>query len=118
MTFESDTIAVRSVRRALAPLLNGDARIARDVVLAASEIVTNVVQHTEDGGRFEAWIDDDYIVLRVHDDGAGFPTASEHQSERGERGLAIVAKIAEAWGVEPTSPGKVVWARFSQQVAP
>jgi len=54
--FEHDRRAPEEARQEMDQLLNvPDDPIADDVRLAASELVTNVVTHTDDGGELRAW---------------------------------------------------------------
>ena len=85
--------------------------------LATSEIVSNVVEHTHDGGRLDAW-DDNPLVLEVEDYDPNIPTIPATGTEQGGRGLALVEGLAEAWGIEPTETGKVVWAKFERPTSP
>ena len=48
--FDHDDTAPRGARHALSPIV-GSGDFADDIKLAASELVTNVVQHTDAGGR-------------------------------------------------------------------
>ena len=108
--FEHDPAAPRGARRALDPLLADDA-FAESVKLAASEMVSNVVQHTADGGRLDAW-DDDPLLIEVSDHELTELAPVAEPSEAGGRGLLIVDHTADDWGVSKTSTGKVVWAQF------
>jgi anti-sigma regulatory factor (Ser/Thr protein kinase) len=115
--FEHDPSAARLAREAIAPLLHEDGKFADDVQLVTSEIVSNVVEHTHDGGRLDAW-DDNPLVLEVEDFDPNIPTIPPVQTEQGGRGLSLVDGLAEEWGVEPTETGKVVWAKFERPTPP
>ncbi len=115
--FDCEPHAPRAARRAIAPLLHENGRFAEDVQLATSEMVTNVVEHTHDGGRLEAW-DDDPLLIEVEDFNAITPTVPAVPAERGGRGLAIVTHVADDWGVVPTELGKIVWAKFRRPRPP
>ena len=72
----------------------------------ASELVSNVVDHT-----------DSEPVLRVETDGAavadrgtGLPALIETSYDRFWLGLHLVAALADAWGFVPSLDGKTVWA--------
>jgi anti-sigma regulatory factor (Ser/Thr protein kinase) len=80
--------------------------------LLSSELVTNAVIHARSAIELEAaWTSSD-LRVDVRDVGggrvrtAGDPPPSEAE---GGRGLAIVASLADAWGVEDTGRGKSVW---------
>ncbi len=53
--FGHDHTAAKGARKAVMRIFPEDGPIADDVALAASELVTNVVLHTQDGGRLDAW---------------------------------------------------------------
>ena len=114
--FDHHESAPRRVRRALEPLIatEGDP-IANDVRLVVSELVSNVVQHTRDGGIMRAWDPKPDVPFRLEvadpdERGAACPTTDDH----GGRGLQIVNELADDWGVERTDRGKTVWAEFDR----
>ena len=115
--FPHDPAAPRLAREAIAPLLHEEGEFADDVTLVTSEIVSNVVEHTHDGGRLDAW-DDNPLVLEVEDYDPNVPTIPPAGTERGGRGLSLVNDLAEEWGVERTETGKVVWAKFERPAPP
>jgi anti-sigma regulatory factor (Ser/Thr protein kinase) len=88
-----------------------------DVVLVASELVSNAVVHSPDevaGDDLDvAWdIQPDCVVIRVVDTNPELPhrRPATETDTRG-RGLSIVAALALDWGVKRTASGKQVWAR-------
>lgn len=102
-------------RRELRPVLRGFLGRPRadDVVLAASELVSNGVEHGGGVTSLRVIGMAGTVTVEVED---GMQTMSMVQSsqdvgDRG-RGLAITAAVADAWGWHPTTGGKVVWARF------
>jgi hypothetical protein len=109
--FEHDDSASRAARRALSPII-GSGSLAEDVRLAASELVTNVVMHTDDGGWLRAWCVDP-LRLEVHDTSPILPTATRRRA-KGGRGLRIVDAVSSDWGASATPNGKMVWAEFDQ----
>jgi serine/threonine-protein kinase RsbW len=111
----SAAAARRSVREAMVARKVGR-RLADDVTLVLSELVTNSVRHASplpSGGLEIAWdVGDDMVELRVTDgggDAAPVPRAVGPDDVRG-RGLSIVTKLAAAWGVEDVPGGTTVWA--------
>ncbi len=86
--------------------------VVDDLVLAASELVTNALVHA--GGPCHvaalrtpsvfrlAVTDTDPAPLRL----AACPVGPQASSGRG---LAIIAAIASRWGVAPADAGKTVW---------
>ena len=116
-TFVHELKAVRDARHALDLLLSDpEDPISHDVRLAASELVTNVVVHTCDGGEMRAWDPKPDVPLRleVEDFDATAPEMQTQPPQVGGQGLRIIDHVADAWGVTPTSTGKVVWAEFNR----
>jgi anti-sigma regulatory factor (Ser/Thr protein kinase) len=114
--FDHDLEAPRRARQALQPLFIDDGDPISDAVeLAASELVTNVVIHTSDGGSLRAWDVTPHDPLRLEvEDFDATPPLPKTPSVEGGRGLLIVDNVADAWGVEPTGQGKVVWVEFNR----
>jgi anti-sigma regulatory factor (Ser/Thr protein kinase) len=115
--FGHDPRAPSEARREVDRLLpEPDDPIADDVRLTTSELVTNVVKHTDDGGEVRAWDPRPDVPLRleVEDSDPSLPEVPVEAPAVGGRGLAIVDQVADDWGVEPQSPGKVVWAEFDR----
>ena len=112
--FANHTDAPREARSALLPLFPDDGAIADDVTLVASELVTNVVEHTDAGGLMEAW-GDDPIVLNVTDFDTAPPSPQAEADEHGGRGLHIIDDLADDWGTISHAHGKTVWATFDQE---
>jgi anti-sigma regulatory factor (Ser/Thr protein kinase) len=109
--FEHDESAPREARRALAHIVESDA-FADDVNLVASELVSNVVRHTADGGRLDAW-DNSPFRVEVHDSSQELPVTRPATAEGG-RGLRLVDALSSDWGAEPLIDGKVVWAEIER----
>ena len=114
--FANDESSPRLARHALLPIFDGpDDPIADAVTLTASELVTNVVRHTDSAGVMQAWDPRPDIPLRleVADHDTAVPILRDN-AVVGGRGMVIIDTVADAWGVEPTSEGKVVWAEFNR----
>jgi anti-sigma regulatory factor (Ser/Thr protein kinase) len=82
-------------------------------VLVTSELVTNVILHTPNGGLLELVIAPEQLRLEVSDASHQYPVEVPHgvATDHG-RGLPIVASLANDWGVQEGSAGKTVWATF------
>ena len=87
-----------------------------DVVLVASELVSNAVVHA--GNRTDEELDvtwdvqPDYVLVKVLDASPDLPLRrSTNDTDTRGRGLSIVAALALDWGVRRTTAGKQVWAR-------
>lgn len=109
--------AAAGARDELDALFTGpDDPIADDVRLAASELVTNVIAHTADGGELRVWDPRPDVPLRVEveDGDPGRPAIPAERPTVGGLGLTIVDSVADRWGVDDASPGKVVWAEFDR----
>lgn len=115
-----DPVSAAFVRRSIAADLTGkglEQESIDDVVLVASELVTNAVLHapTHDGSELDiSWeIEPQAVVVRVLDDSPTLPhRRSTNETDTSGRGLYIVAAIARDWGVRRTDGGKQVWARI------
>jgi anti-sigma regulatory factor (Ser/Thr protein kinase) len=102
------------MRRSVAELLaDQPPEIVQDVLLVVTELVDNVVQHTDGGGELHLLRDDDAVWIEVHDHSRVFPQLQRADPRRpGGRGLLLVAAITDRWGSRPTPTGKLVWARL------
>ena len=83
-----------------------------DVVLIASELVTNAVLHARTPYRVTLKAPDLQVVrVEVADDNPRPPVRTpDDQGATSGRGLHVVAGVATVWGVESDGDGKVVWA--------
>ena len=87
-----------------------------DVVLVASELVSNAVVHATgpmDDALDITWdIQSDCVLIKVVDGSPELPRRRTTSArDTGGRGLSIVAALALDWGVRRTEVGKQVWAR-------
>ena len=115
--FPRDNTAPAQARRALSELFEPGDPIAEAVTMSASELVTNVVLHTEGGGEMRTWDPKPDVPLRleIEDTSPGAPTVMPDQAERVTgRGLRILNSLADSWGTFGTKVGKVVWAEFDR----
>ena len=92
--------------------------IAGDVEMVVSELVSNVVQHTNGGGTLRVWDPNPDVPLRVEiaDGGNGVPRSIplSEATPSGGRGLRIVNDLSDNWGVEYGRHGKTVWVEFDR----
>ncbi|HEY0532418.1 MAG TPA: ATP-binding protein [Actinoplanes sp.] len=103
-----------AMRQRAAELLDGQpAETVQDVLLVITELIDNVVQHTDGGGELHLVRDDRTVRVEVHDHSRVFPQLQRADPRRpGGRGLLLVAAVSERWGSKPTPDGKLVWAVF------
>ncbi|MEY9841752.1 ATP-binding protein [Streptacidiphilus sp. EB103A] len=120
--FPSSPEAVGLVRRFAASMLSSDefdARQAVDVVeLLLSELVTNVVRHTQTDLIIVVLLRDAVGVrVAVRDSSDAVPVRRTPDSDDdGGRGLLLVDALADEWCVEKhPEGGKTVWAVVSVQ---
>jgi serine phosphatase RsbU (regulator of sigma subunit)/anti-sigma regulatory factor (Ser/Thr protein kinase) len=104
--------ARRLVRDALDEWGCADQR-SNDIVLLASELVTNAVIHGRPPIELRLRASSRHVVLEVHDRASLLPrrlrptTEDEHG-----RGIQLVAMLADRWGTRPVPGGKAVWCVF------
>ena len=85
--------------------------------LLSSELVTNAVLHARSSVELEAAYDAStrpagVLRIEVYDRSPHCLDLNPHEpgsAAEGGRGLAIVARLAFTWGVEPVLQGKRVW---------
>lgn len=80
------------------------------VELLTSELVTNAVVHAGTEVALVIRATTSTVRVAVHDDGEGIPRARQAPAlATNGRGLAMVDKLAERWGVLQEPTGKSVW---------
>jgi len=103
------------MRRELASALDG-CPSADEIILCASELAANAVQHScsrQPGGRFTLRVEisrGDHVRIAIDDDGGPWAEAGS-SLDRG-RGLVIVAALTADWGIMTGPAGCTVWALF------
>ncbi len=87
------------------------AEILQDLLLLASEMVSNVIRHARTPLTLSVESHRSFVLLTVTDGAvpfdAGPPTADDAESGRG---MGIIASISRRWGVGDTPVGKSIWA--------
>jgi anti-sigma regulatory factor (Ser/Thr protein kinase) len=84
-----------------------------DVLLAASELVTNAFEHGDRPERLELEYAGGLLTLRVHDTGEAAPKLrAPAPAEARSRGLVLVQALSVDWGFARCPGGKFVWAVF------
>jgi serine phosphatase RsbU (regulator of sigma subunit)/anti-sigma regulatory factor (Ser/Thr protein kinase) len=84
---------------------------AEDAELLVTELVTNAVLHGAMPVALRLICLDDRIRLEVEDTGRAVPVLVQQSNDAMTgRGLALVAALATAWGIDPSPRGgKIVW---------
>ncbi|MGW0392748.1 SpoIIE family protein phosphatase [Streptomyces sp. NPDC003042] len=88
---------------------------ADEIELAADELMTNALVHTDSGGDVRMRLTGEgRIRIEVEDSSSALP----RRREAGDwavsgRGLMLVERLADGWGVEPRGSGKCVWCEFT-----
>ena len=88
----------------------GEDDLADVVELLVSELVTNVVVHTEVAPRVSVRLGRDIVHVEVFDADPTMPaprTPDRHATSG--RGIPLVEMLSLDWGTTPVSGGKVVW---------
>ena len=91
-----------------------DADQVEDSLLVITELMQNVVRHTDNGGDVVLTRSPDAVLIEVSDASSEMPHALNSDSRRaGGRGLYLVRAMSQAWGMKRIVGGKVVWARMA-----
>jgi anti-sigma regulatory factor (Ser/Thr protein kinase) len=86
-------------------------RVADDLALVVSELVTNAIRYAQPPVEIEIETSDDAVTVAVGDGSPGRPSPREvADDEEGGRGLTLIDLLAAETGVRPKPPGKTIWA--------
>jgi PAS domain S-box-containing protein len=89
---------------------------ADDIELAADELITNALMHTEGAAVVTlrlVTVPDRRLRVEVEDTSSALPRRREPESAGvSGRGLLLVEGLADRWGVEARGGGKCVWSEF------
>lgn len=107
--FEPDPYAARAARSFVAEALPAEWDPG-DIVLAVSELATNVIRHAQTPFTVRLTADDRRVRLEVWDGSSLIPVIRDMSEE--QRGLRMIEAIADNWGIEATEEGKIIWAQF------
>jgi anti-sigma regulatory factor (Ser/Thr protein kinase) len=120
--FPATPDSIAAARRFVAAALGAVDQDGRDAVsLMVSELATNSVRHARTPYRVAVLRRGDAVRVEVSDHGSGRALLREPgPREPHGRGMRIVARLAEAWGVElhPNAPGKTTWFTYRIEGAP
>jgi len=114
LTLPSDASAPRLARTWASQQLNPiglDAITFENVMLGISELVTNVVRHTDSAPTLLIRLDDHQVCVEVSDSSGRIAAIRDQDPEEaGGWGLRIIDEIADRWGATYRSNGdKIVW---------
>ncbi|WP_149179138.1 SpoIIE family protein phosphatase [Streptomyces sp. TRM49041] len=115
---QSDPEALRSARHMIGAAVRAWAGRDRadEIELAADELITNALLHTDGGAIVTLRMltgPERRLRVEVEDRSSALP----RRRDAGEdgvsgRGLLLVDRLADAWGVESRGSGKCVWCEF------
>jgi anti-sigma regulatory factor (Ser/Thr protein kinase) len=110
---EVDPSAPGRARRLVVEALGHHPRID-DILLATSELVTNVVRHGHDVTHAELTLDrlDGSVKVGVRQRGGEFDRVQHLATDPHGRGLAIVEAVTDRWGVDDDGD-PLVWFEIS-----
>ncbi|MET9351286.1 ATP-binding SpoIIE family protein phosphatase [Streptomyces termitum] len=111
--------AREQVRQLLHDWADGDQLDA--AVLMVSEMVTNVLVHTDGDALLTAQVAAGEEGRRLRVEVSDASDELPHKRHPGEmassgRGLVLMEMLADAWGVEPRGEGKTIWFELSEPV--
>ncbi|MEU3061825.1 SpoIIE family protein phosphatase [Streptomyces subrutilus] len=110
--------AVRHLIRAAVQAWGAGER-ADEIELAADELMTNALVHTDGGALVSVRLTaQGRLRIEVEDTDSALPRPRDAGDwEESGRGLLLVDRLADAWGVEPRGDGKSVWCEFAVPAA-
>jgi anti-sigma regulatory factor (Ser/Thr protein kinase) len=114
-SFEPDPRSARAVRQLVTEAIP-DSPHRDDIVLAVSELASNVIRHAQTAFTVHVAENDDTIRLEVSDGSSILPAVEQLNDSK--RGLRLIEAVSEQWGVELTETGKTVWVEFAYPPGP
>ncbi|MFD4138507.1 SpoIIE family protein phosphatase [Streptomyces sp. NPDC058572] len=115
---QNDPEALRSARHMVRAAVRawGARERADEIELVADEMITNALMHTDGGAIVTARVlsgAERRLRVEVEDRSSALPRRREAgESGVSGRGLLLVDRLTEAWGVESRGSGKCVWCEF------
>ncbi|MET9802513.1 SpoIIE family protein phosphatase [Streptomyces sp. NPDC006368] len=116
---QGDPEALRSSRHMIRAAVRawGAGARADDVELVADELITNALTHTDGGAIVTLRMlagHERRLRVEVDDRSSALPRRREAgESGVSGRGLLLVDRLADVWGVESRGSGKCVWCEFT-----
>ncbi|WP_242586540.1 SpoIIE family protein phosphatase [Streptomyces sp. MST-110588] len=103
-----------ALRRALDQWRAG--ALAYDIEIAATELITNALTHTDSGAQVCMELSPGpprRIRLEVEDRSSQMPRRRDPgETATSGRGLMLVEALSDRWGAEPRGSGKALWCEF------
>jgi anti-sigma regulatory factor (Ser/Thr protein kinase) len=117
-SFASDAASIRAARRFVLAAVGGAPSDLRDAIsVMVSELAMNAVQYARTTFVVSIDLTGDGLRVAVTDSGGGNPEAQPlpPASSPHGRGLFIVDRLADEWGVGPAGDGpeRTVWFRVA-----
>ncbi|MFE7240209.1 SpoIIE family protein phosphatase [Streptomyces sp. NPDC057580] len=115
---QNDPEALSSARHMIRAAVRawGTKDLADEVELAADELITNALMHTDGGAIVTVRVlagPERRLRVDVEDRSSALPRPRDAgESGVSGRGLLVVDRLADAWGVESRGSGKCVWCEF------
>jgi len=115
--FPPEHAAVRAAREFVRhQLAEVEADVRDTAVLMVSELASNSVSHASTSFRVSVGVAGSVVRVEVADLDPTIPKPQDVTlRDLSGRGLAIVARLAADWAIEPAAGGKVVWFTLSTQ---
>ncbi|GAA4760564.1 SpoIIE family protein phosphatase [Streptomyces sanyensis] len=116
---QNDPEALRSARHMVRAAVRawGARERADEIELAADELVTNALMHTDGGAIVTVRVlagPRRLLRVEVEDRSSALPRRREAgDSGVSGRGLMLVDRLSDTWGVESRGSGKCVWCEFA-----
>jgi anti-sigma regulatory factor (Ser/Thr protein kinase) len=117
-SFTPDAASIRAARRFVLAAFDGAPPDLRDAIsVMVSELAMNAVQYACTTFVVRVDLTDDSLRVEVTDSGGGTPEAQPlpPASRPHGRGLFLVDRLADEWGVSPApgGPERTVWFRVA-----
>ncbi|MFB6813839.1 SpoIIE family protein phosphatase [Streptomyces sp. NPDC056347] len=115
---QSDPEALSSARHMIRAAVRawGAKERADEIELAADELITNALMHTDGGAIVTIRVlagPERRLRVDVEDRSSALPRRRDAgDTGVSGRGLMLVDRLADLWGVEPRGSGKCVWCEF------
>ncbi|UNM12686.1 serine/threonine-protein phosphatase [Streptomyces formicae] len=116
---QSDPEALSSARHMIRAAVRawGAGERADEIELGADELITNALMHTDGGAIVTVRVlpsPERRLRVEVEDSSSALPRRREAgESGVSGRGLMLVDRLADVWGVESRGSGKCVWCEFA-----